>query len=484
MIAWVVALACVGATPEQATGRLPSAPLRNERSALDGGWPQFRGPNGSGVYTGPPLPATLSRATSLGWEKAVPFGRSSPVVRGDRVYLTGAEGDRLLTLCLDRRDGRLIWRHESTRSRVDERVDRLNDPASPTPAVDASGVYVFFPDAGLLALDLDGRERWRVPLGPFKSAFGMASSPIVADGLLIQACDQQTGSFLIAVDTRTGKTRWRLDRPDMRQGWYTPAVSQSESSGSGTLIVPGSARIEGFELVTGRRMWAVAGSGAENLGVPLVGDGRVYVTVRGFSTPAFVPWASVVAEYDKDGNGRLSRAEVRAHPVYFEQFNHADTNRDGEFSEEEWTDMRNVGLENFGLTALALDGASVDTPRVLWRVEKNLPYVPAPVLYKGIIYMVKSSGIITAVDASSGDVLKEARATGALGPYFASPVAGDDKVFLASEDGHVTVLRAGPELRILEVSDLGEEIYGTPALVGGAVYIRTRTRLYCFRTPG
>ncbi len=101
MIASVVALAGVGATPEQATGKRPPPParLRGDHASLDGGWPQFRGPNGSGVYAGPPLPATLSRATSLGWEKAVPFGRSSPVVHADRVYLTGAEGDCLLTLC-------------------------------------------------------------------------------------------------------------------------------------------------------------------------------------------------------------------------------------------------------------------------------------------------------------------------------------------------------------------------------------------------
>jgi outer membrane protein assembly factor BamB len=117
----------------------------------------------------------------------------------------------------------------------------------------------------------------------------------------------------------------------------------------------------------------------------------------------------------------------------------------------------------------------------LWRVEKNLPYVPAPVLYRGIIYMVKTGGIITAVDAATGTVLKEARAAGALGNYFASPVAGDGKVYLASEEGTVTVLQAGGDLRVLKVNDLGEEIYGTPALVDGAVFVRTRSHLHCFR---
>ncbi len=150
-------------------------------------------------------------------------------------------------------------------------------------------------------------------------------------------------------------------------------------------------------------------------------------------------------------------------------------------SEAEWTTMRNVGVGNFGLTALQLDSEPRENPKVLWRVERNLPYVPAPVLYRGIIYMVKNGGIITAVDATTGTVLKEARAGDARGQYLASPVAGDDKVYLANEDGMVTVLQAGGDLLALKVNDLGEEIYGTPALVDGAVFVRTRSHLHCFR---
>jgi outer membrane protein assembly factor BamB len=420
---------------------------------------------------------------SRAWSVEVPFGRSSPVVYGDRVIVTGSEGDRLWTLAFSRTTGTLQWRHDVTRARTEERLENRNDPASPTAAVDASGVYAFFPDVGLIGMDLAGRERWRVALGPFWTAYGMASSPIVVDGLVIQACDQQKGSFLIAIDARSARTRWRVERPDMREGWYTPVVvPQPGRAGRRMLVVPGSARIEAFDVQTGSRLWGIAASGAENLGVPLADGEHVYVNVGGFPTPVFETWEALLARHDANGDGRISRDEVKDRKVYFEQFNYADVDRDGFFSQAEWTEMRNVGVGNFGLISLRLGEKPPTASDVLWRMEKNLPYVPAPVLYKGIIYMVKSGGIVTAVDAATGTLLKEARAGDALGDYFASPVAGDDKVYLSSEEGKLTVLQAGRDLTVLKVNDLGEEIYGTPALVEGAVIVRTRSHLSLFRS--
>jgi outer membrane protein assembly factor BamB len=446
-------------------------------------WPQFRGVNGSGVAGPGSLPANLQPGESLAWSVAVPFGRSSPVVFGDRIFLTASESDRLSTLAYSRSTGKLLWRHDVKRRHSSERVERLNDPASPTPAVDASGVYVFFPDVGLVSLDLRGRERWRLPLGPFWTAYGMASSPIVVDGLVIQACDQQKESFLVAVDTGSGRVRWKVERPDMREGWYTPMVlPQRNRPGQRMLVVPGSARIEALDVTTGTRLWAIPGSGAENLGVPVADAGHVYVNVRGFPAPTFESWEVLLARYDANTDQRISREEVKGNNTYFEQFNYVDVDRDGSFSQAEWTTMRSMGVGNFGLIALRLGDRAPTPSDVVWRVERNLPYVPAPVLYRGIIYMVKSGGIITAIDASTGAQLKEARATGALGPYFASPVAGDDKVYLTSEEGIITVLKAGPELAVLSVNNLGEEIYGTPALVDGAVIVRTRSHLMTFRS--
>ena len=448
-------------------------------------WPQFRGVNGSGVAGVGSLPISLQTGESRVWWVEVPFGRSSPSVFGDRIVVTGSVGDRLSALAYSRSTGRELWRYDVVRSGASERLERLNDPASPTPAIDASGVYVFFPDVGLIGLSLEGKEKWRVPLGPFRTAYGMASSPIVSNGLVIQACDQQRGSFLVAVDARSGRVRWRVDRPDMREGWYTPiVVPQPGPKHQGMLVVPGSARIEAFDVKTGTRLWGVAGSGAENLGTPLADSGHVYVTVRGFPTPVFETWDALRMQYDSNGDGRVSRSELKDRPTYFEQFNYVDVDRDGFFSEAEWTQMRNVGVGNFGLISLRLGDTAPTTPDVVWRFEKNLPYVPAPILYKGIIYMIKTGGIVTAVDASTGTLLTQARTADALGDYFASPVAGDDKVYFSSEEGKVTVMQAGRNLRVLKVNDLGEEIYSTPALVDGAVLVRTRAHLALFRSGG
>jgi outer membrane protein assembly factor BamB len=449
-------------------------------AAMTSDWSQFRGPNGSGVYAGRPLPAQLTPDAPGGWSVAVPFGRSSPITHGDRIYLTGSEDDRLITVALDRARGTVLWKHEVRRGRIDERAGVENDSASPTPAADDRGVYVFFPDFGLVAIDHRGRERWRVPLGPFHTSYGMASSPIVIDGLVVQACDQQSGSFLLAVDAATGRERWRLDRTDVREGWYTPAVLRP-SAGRTTLVVPGSERVEGIDATTGRQLWALDGSRAENLGVPLVDGHRLYVNVRGVAG-SWPTWAAVATEHDANGDARVTRDELRSRPTWIRGFSYADINRDNAISEAEWNRMTSVGFGNFGLTAIDTDPARPDRVHVAWRVEKNLPYVPAPVLYRDTIYMVKTGGILTAVDATSGAIRQEMRVPNAPGEYFASPVAGDGRLFVASQAGVLSVLRIGTALTPAQTLDLGDEIYGTPALSDGAIFVRTRGRLHCFRT--
>ena len=448
-------------------------------AAATSDWSQFRGPNGSGVYEGRPLPDQLVPDAPGGWAVAVPFGRSSPILHGDRIYLTGSEGDRLITVALDRARGTVLWTHEMRRARVDERAGTDNDPASPTPAADAQGVYVFFPDFGLVALDHQGRERWKMPLGPFHTAYGMASSPILVDGLVVQACDQQSGSFLLAVDAATGRQRWRVERPDAREGWYTAAVLRP-SANRAILVVPGSERIEGIDATTGRQLWALEGSRAENLGVPLVDGRRVYVNVRGVAG-SWPTWAAVLAEHDANADARITRDELRSRPTWIRSFKYADINRDDAIVEPEWLRMTSVGFGNFGLTALDTDPTEPARVQLAWRVEKNLPYVPAPVLYRGTIYMVKTGGILTAVDAASGAVRQEMRVPEAPGDYFSSPVAGDGRLFVASQAGILSVFRIGAALTPAQTLDLGDEIYGTPALGDGAIFVRTRGRLHCFR---
>ena len=147
----------------------------------------------------------FSPSKNVVWKTAVPFGQSSPVLAGGHLYLTANEGDKLLTICLDATTGRELWRRE-LRPTTRHKIYKANDPASPSPVADADGVVVFFPDFGLAAYTPDGKDRWTVPLGPFKSFYGMGASPILAGDLAILVCDQQSGSFVIAVDRRTGSS--------------------------------------------------------------------------------------------------------------------------------------------------------------------------------------------------------------------------------------------------------------------------------------
>src|ERR1044072_2693676 len=185
-------------------------------------WLQFRGPNGSGVADGPTPPAQCGATKNLTWKASVPFGRSSPVITADRVYLTASEGDKLVTLALDRKTGKMLWRRNVLRSRRMP-VYKGNDSASPTPVSDGKNVIVFFAELGLVSYGPDGRERWRVPLGPFDSFYCMAGSPVLAGNTLVLVCDQRTDSFVVAVDARNGKELWRKSRSNY-EGYSTPAI--------------------------------------------------------------------------------------------------------------------------------------------------------------------------------------------------------------------------------------------------------------------
>ena len=154
-------------------------------------WPQFRGPNGTGVAEGFALPAEFSAAKNVVWKTPVPFARSSPVVTADRVFLTATEGDKLSTFALDRKTGKVLWRRDVVRARHMP-IYKANDGASPSPVSDGKNVFVFFAELGLISYGPDGKERWRVPLGPFNSFYGMGGSPVLAGNTLVMVCDQRT----------------------------------------------------------------------------------------------------------------------------------------------------------------------------------------------------------------------------------------------------------------------------------------------------
>lgn len=449
-------------------------------SAAD--WTQFRGPNGSGVSPSKNVPERFDAQRNLLWKTPLPAGHSSPVFADDRVFVTAFEGKSLLTICLDRETGKVLWRRPAPRGR-EESYQPTNGPASPTPATDGSNVYAFFGDFGILSYGPDGNERWRLPLGPFNNPNGHGSSPILADGKLILICDQDTDSFLLAVDPASGRVLWKIARPEYTRGYATPAVYRPKS-GPAELIVPGSFEVASYSLDSGEKLWWVRGLAWQLKSVPLIDRDRIFVSGwetggdedRRGKVPEF---AKALAEYDSDHDGKLSRRELAA--SYSGQwFADNDLDRDGLIDEREWRFYQTRNAAENCLVAIRAGGrGDVTKSRVLWRYKKALPNTSSPLLYQGVLYLIRD-GIFTSLNPETGEVLKQARLAGALGSYWSSPVAADGKIFLANEEGKIVVVRADADWEILAVNNLDEEIFATPAILDSRIYVRTRAALYCF----
>jgi outer membrane protein assembly factor BamB len=443
-------------------------------------WPQFRGPNGSGIGSGAGYPVEFSPTKNVVWKTAVPYGQSSPVVAGGRVYLTAAEGDRLLTIALDPASGRELWRRELRRTHK-QNVYHANDAASPTATADDDGVIVFFADFGLAAYTRDGKDRWTVPLGPFKSFYGMSASPIVSGDLVLMLCDQRTGSFLLAVDRTTGRQRWRQERASSVEGWATPMVFRP-SAGLPQLVVLGTLRLDAYAMATGEPLWWLPLGSSGSMGTPVASGDTIYVSTTGSTEPQLPTFDSFLEKLDTNKDRRLSRAEFIVDKEMGEHFGWVDIDADGVVTDTEWNTTRNLGIGEFGAIAVRPGSGKgrLEPSAVVWRMQKNLPYIPAPLLYQDVLYFVKDGGIITSVDPATGRTIKQGRSPNALGTYYASPVAAGDKIYLANTEGKISVLKASGTWDVLGVNDVGEELHATPALSDGRVYVRTRSAIYCF----
>lgn len=444
-------------------------------------WPQFRGPNGAGVADDRPLPAEFSPTQNVAWKTAVPPGHSSPVLTANRIFLTAAEKDTLLTLCLDRPTGKILWRREAPRPRKEE-FQPTNSPASPSPVTDGQNVYVFFGDFGLISYTADGAERWKLPLGPFNNQNGHGSSPILAGNMVILICDQDTDSYLLAVDQVTGKVRWKTPRPDSTRGYATPAVYQPKN-GPAELIVPGAFQVVCYSLATGERLWWVRGMAWQLKSVPVIDGDIIYVS--GWESggdndpPDVITWPQALEKYDSNHDGRISRAEA---PFKSEgSFRDTDLDRDGLIDEREWNFYRARRTSRNNIVAIRAGGkGDVTDSHILWRFQKSIPNTPSPLLYRDVLFLIKEGGIFTSLDPKTGALFKQARLAGALGQYWSSPVAGDGKIYVSNEEGKVTVIKAAADWQILAINDLDEQIFATPAIDRGFIYLRTRGTLYCF----
>jgi outer membrane protein assembly factor BamB len=461
-------------------------------SAVADDWSQFRGPNGTGVSETKNLPTEFGPQKNMIWKTELPLGHSSPVLTRDRIFVTGHDKTQLWVICLDRQTGKILWRKEVPRSRAG-RLQNVNGPASPSPVTDGTNVYVFFQDFGLLSFDANGKERWKLPLGPFNMFYGFGASPILVDDKVVLPVDQDyPSSYLIAVDKDSGKVRWKVERPIVISGYSTPIVYQPPQ-GPKQIIVPESFQLSAYSVADGKRVWWVRGLACEMKSI--ASHDSEYLYINGWGFPQNQPgkqipttsFAEALAVYDKDKDQMIAKSELSGDAkgpmdkILSAAFEAFDLDRNEKLDAKDWEVFRAMMASENGLLAIKMGGHGDQTEKAIrWRYQKPVPQVPSTLLYHGVLYMINDSGILISFDPATGNIIKQGRLHGAIDKYFSSPVAADDKVFLIGQGGQVSVLKAGGEWEVLAVNELDDECYATPAIADGRIYIRTRSALYAF----
>jgi len=403
-------------------------------------WPQFRGPNSSGIGDGKP-PVEFGPSQNVLWKTAVGSGLSSPIIAKGRVFLT--EFDRatkqLATLCIDQRTGKIRWRRTVAPAEI-EKVHEISSPAAPTPATDGERVYVYFGSYGLVSYDFEGKLLWERRLPIPQNIYGAVASPVVAGDVLVLN-HQGKDAYLLGVNRSDGKTVWKTDRSQFQYGWSTPVYWRHD--GIDEIVVLGgdfgpNQRLMAYGLADGVERWWVAGLPPCGKSTPVIGGGMVF-----FAAPDII--LDVEAE---------KRNPERAAQIYANNASRVMAIRPGGKGE-------------------------VNQTHVAWTQTKGVPGVPSPLYYNGRLYTVQNGGIIFSRVAKTGELVYSGR-IGAMGYYYSSPVAADNKIYIASEEGVVVVLDGGGELKVLARNKLEGQILATPAIVDGKIYIRTQGYLYAF----
>jgi outer membrane protein assembly factor BamB len=471
---------------------LLSIPVLLAQSGEAPEWGSFRGNNGAGLAPAGHLPEALDPEETLQWRVEVPSGYSSPVVAGKHLFLTGAKltssgrelAGKLVTLGLDAHTGETRWQKEYdfTGPRPGQ-----NSPAAPSPATDGTMVVALFHHLGLFAYDLGGNELWKVPLGPFNIPHGMSTSPLLVDDLVVLQVDQDAGAFLVAYDKKTGKERWKTERPGVSHSYATPAVHRP-AGGPAEVLVSGTFQLAAYSVSDGKKRWWMDGAAWQTKSIPVFAHGRCYLnsfmpSLSEMQYPSFSgEFEEVLAEHDSDGDERIAQSEYgdpKLHQIWFL----FDQDRDQLLTAEEWGFAIKSNTATGGLFALELGGqGDVTSTRVKWKTDdrRSLSDMTSPVVVGDALFTIQEGGILTSLDAKTGAVIKQER-VGQPDGYYASPVAGDGKLYLASHGGILTVVKAEPEWKELASHALDdEEVWATPALAGSAVYVRAITALYCF----
>jgi outer membrane protein assembly factor BamB len=436
------------------TGPARARPLPKPAPAL-GSWPSFRGPQAAGVADGQNLPERWNGTTAENvlWRVPIPgLAHSSPVVWGDRVFVTTAisskgtatfkpglygDGDasddlsphRWMLYAVDRRTGKIAWERLAFEGEPRNARHIKSTYASASPATDGRIVVAWFGSQGVHAFDVNGNELWKVDLGRVNMGaydipafeWGPASSPIIWNDLVIVQCDTQADSFVLALDARTGQTVWKTERQEL-PSWGTPTVVQT--SAGPQLVTNASNFIRGYDPRSGAELWRLGGSSKITAPTPIFDDGLIVVASgRGPERPIFAIRPS-------------ARGDV----------------------------------------TLAAGAASSDA--IAWSKTGRGSYMPTPLAYQGLLYVIANNGVLDAYDLKTGAEIYRQRLAPIGSGFSASPVAADGRIYLSNEDGEIIVIAAGREFRQIGTNSMGELLMATPALSGGVMFVRTASSLF------
>jgi outer membrane protein assembly factor BamB len=415
-------------------------------------WSQWRGPDGQGVARDAGVPLEWSDGKNIAWKTPLPGrGHSSPIVWGDRIFLTtaiegelvpgakavrhfeggeefvhpdGVGADRkhtLKLLALDAKAGRILWERTAWEGTPYDTRHKRGSYASPTPATDGTLVYAYFGAEGLYAYDLEGNLAWKWwPGGIATFGVGVGSSPLLYKDLVVLLCDEDNGdaSFLVGLNKTTGKEVWRTPRK-VQISWATPVIVRA--GGRDELVTAGFEQVIAYDPATGQQLWRTKGLESNAVPSPVAG-GEVVILSSGHP-------------------GKLAMA------------------------------------------VQAGGSGDVSDSRVLWRYAKGTAYVPSPVVVDGLVYLMTDKGLLTCLDVKTGAVQYEGGRPPVPATFMASPVVVDGRILMMSMDGDTFVIKAGPAHEVLRTNSLGEPIAASAAVAGGRLYIRGEKHLFAIGTP-
>lgn len=400
--------------------------------AMAENWPRFRGPTGQGVSTETGLPLTWSMDKNVKWKAEISgLGWSSPIIWGDRLFLTATSPDGIAchVICLSKGDGKTLWDKQVFEQKP-TRKEGKNSYATPTPTTDGKHVFAVFSSGGVVSLDFDGNVAWMNLDQHFYSRHGLAASPLLWGDLLIMPFDGSTTdigidekvgwqkpwdkAYILAFEKETGKVRWRATRGLSRQAHVTPQVVDVD--GKPILISPAGDVVQGFNPETGERLWSAHSQGEGVVPSFVVGDGLTF-TSSGFEAETIRAF-----RLDSDMHGDVTQSHLA------------------------------------------------------WEQKKAVPIMPSFLFHDGLLFTIKESGIAQCLDAKTGEIIWHHRLEGT---YSASPVFTGGHIYILSEQGETTVFEGGRDYKELARNPLEGPCQASPAISDGNIYIRSEHNLFC-----